>query len=425
MNYKEMFKVFMISFLIIGGNEIVLFLAIALISHQLSQSDFGNFQSFIAGMLFFGSLVTFGFLAFMAKFIPVLRHNIRQKEWSEIKKFYIRIIFPAIVVILALLTLTFLCLYLVFKKGQFNHPFLLMCFVILLESLFLMAFTFLKSKSKYITSTTLYAIKNLSFLLLVVFLNNTDRSVYVPIGCYLSSYVITLSYFLILKFVVLKIEYFQKTFNFVITPVKWRLLVFPFALLAISPYLFSSLVMIVFEVFGSGSEDLVGKLGAIIALFSLSLIAIFPLKTFTVNELSKVIDEPNMVTKTVRSLFIFGLSTCLIIFVLFNLFAGILIQAMAPEYHNLINYFRVLLMLLILIGMTNPFSSCLKVSNNAHFAIVFIILTTMLAVTILGALLSYTFQLKGMIFAIFLSYFIYMGLNIYFFWRIHLRKSND
>ncbi|TNF66531.1 MAG: hypothetical protein EP298_08755 [Gammaproteobacteria bacterium] len=422
MNYKEMAKVFIISFLIIGINEIILFLVTALISHQLSQSDFGDFQSFVAGMRFFGALATFGFLAFMAKYIPVLKHHLRKKEWTEVKAFYVKIIFPTVAIILMLLTLTFLCLYFIFKKDQFNHPFLLMCFVILLESFFLVAFTLLKSKSKYIASTTLYAVKHIAFLILILLFKNSSQSVYIPVICYLLAYVITLVYFVILKLVILKLEYFQKTFNFNISPVKWKLLVFPFALLAISPYLFSSLVMIVFEVFGSGSEDLVGRLGALIALFSLSLIAIFPLKTFTVNELAKVVDEPDKVISMVKSLFIFGLSACLVLFVLFNLFSGILISAMASEYHDLVSYFRVLLILLILIGMTSPFSSCLKVSNNVHFAIIFIILTTMLAITILGAIFSYFYQLEGMIFAIFLSYFIYMGLNIYFFWRVHLQK---
>ena len=97
MQYRDMFKVFIISFLVTTINELAMFASIAIISHKLPVAQFGDFQSFIASMGFFGGLLTLGFSIFMGKYIPNIHNTTRRKEWEDIKKFYSYKVFPVIV----------------------------------------------------------------------------------------------------------------------------------------------------------------------------------------------------------------------------------------------------------------------------------------------------------------------------------------
>ena len=54
MQYRDMFKVFIISFLVTTINELAMFASIAIISHKLPVAQFGDFQVFKVSMRFFG-----------------------------------------------------------------------------------------------------------------------------------------------------------------------------------------------------------------------------------------------------------------------------------------------------------------------------------------------------------------------------------
>lgn len=424
MNLKEMAKTFSTNFIIMSINEVGFFAAIAIISHHLTKDYFGNFQSFIASMSFFGALCIIGFSRFLAKYIPSLNYQQRKIEWQNIRKVYLTIIFPLITALLICLSLIFISLVFIFNYQNFNHPFLFICFIALLESLFSLSYIFLKSNSKYTLSTTLYSAKNFSFLILILIMwQLSSITLYSTIICYILCYIITLIYFLIYKkFFYQKHHNKQKELKN-IQPINWKSYVFPYTLLSVTPYMFSALLMIIFEVFGINFEDQIGEFGALLALLNLALLAIFPLKTFTVNELAKHIEDHQKTTKNLTTIILFSLTTSVILFIVFTVISKLLIGLMAPIYHNLLDTYRLILVLVIFIGLNNPFSSYLAICHNANKIIASNIIIVLSYIFVIGGFCTYFFGLNGIIFTYFSSYFIYLGLNIFGVYKLHWLKK--
>ncbi len=415
-----MLKVFSIGFMVVGINEVVMFSAIAFISHLLTKEGFGDFQSFVASMRFFGAVLTFGLAGFITKYIPVQWSRIRNKEWSEIRKLYQKTIYPIGAIALILFSIIMTTLILIFEKENINHPFLMMSFVALLETAFTIGFSYLRSNSKYISAISLYTVKSVTFLVLLFVINFFFMSLYTAIICYIAAYVIAIVYFFVLKFCFGTSE-FKKKSEQSLEPVNWKTFIFPYSLLSIASHTFSALAIIVFELFCVTSEHQVGDFCALMGLFGLSLIVVYPLKVFSVNELSKIINEPKKINSTMLSLLGFGLIVTIVLFVIFYMISPWIIYFMSPLYHDLIGYYRLMLTLLIVIGIANPFSSYVKVADNSNVAIVTIILSTIIFMFCIGGYLSFKFGLDGMVVTLFSSYFLYMTLNIVSFWVLHLK----
>ncbi|MCP4049378.1 MAG: hypothetical protein GY730_01545 [bacterium] len=241
---------------------------------------------------------------------------------------------------------------------------------------------------------------------------------YIAIICYITAYIITIVYFFVLKFR-FKTNEFKKKSEQSFEPVNWKAFIFSYSLLSIASYIFLTFSIIVFEIFSVTSEHQVGDFCALMGLFGVSLIVVYPLKVFSVNELSKIINEPKKINPTMLSLLGFGLIMTIVLFVIFYIIAPWIIYFMSPLYHDLIGYYRLMLTLLIVIGITNPFASYVKVADNSNVAIVIIILSTIIFMFCIGGYLSFKFGLDGMVVTLFSSYFLYMTLNIVSFWILH------
>ncbi len=423
MQYRDMFKVFIISFLVTTINELAMFASIAIISHKLPVAQFGDFQSFIASMGFFGGLLTLGFSIFMGKYIPNIHNTTRRKEWEDIKKFYSYKVFPVIVFFICLISLSVFAMVFVLKHQRFNHPALTIFFAVALESIFFLSFNYLKAKSKYILATMLYMAKQLSFLILVILLGFYHYSLYWVVFCYLSAYVITMIFFFLLIRHTRDAKPEKQHMTVVEKPLRWRAFILPYTVSTMGIYIFSSLPMIIFEIFHLNNEYEVGEFGALVALYGLCLIGIFPLKAFTVNVIAQVIDSKEEISLTIKKLFLFSLFAALSVSIFFYMIAGFLIDFMSPEYHHLENYFKFMITLIVCVGITNPFSSYMKVSHHARNEIMITIFLTLFFMCFLGIVLSHFYALLGIVLATYLSYVVYMLINIFLFINLRRREK--
>jgi O-antigen/teichoic acid export membrane protein len=186
-------------------------------------------------------------------------------------------------------------------------------------------------------------------------------------------------------------------------PISWKTYIFPYTLLNINPYLFSAIPLILFEIL-SPNEDSVGLFGAVIALFSVSMIGIYPLRTFIVNELAKALYQKNFF-EVFKSLLFFSIGLSIILGIILWVTGPYLIMIFSTKYIEILSYYQAIIPTILMMTINGVFFSILKIEDQSEKFIIISIISALVIIVTSSYVLSNYYDLYLLI-CIYFSYIL-------------------